>query len=276
MSVTPTIENVVTEGAEIYCERRGKGTLLLLIAGAMGDTRFYSSAADKLASEFTVVCYDRRCNSRSSGDRTNDMTVAQRARDAYAIIQAMGTDKAIVFGSSGGAIIGLELAATRPEVIDFLIAHEPGVIDLIAEPEGEKWSSFHRDIFTKSQHEGWRAALPAFMASLVNVPNAPYPPDLNARVEDVLEFFFEHEYMQFIHYIPDIERIRNNNVNMVVAIGKDSDGAYYVHASNAFVSKLGCEKVEFPGHHDVSFWMPEEFANAIRLTLDQHGYEQRN
>jgi hypothetical protein len=95
-------------------------------------------------------------------------------------------------------------------------------------------------------------------------------------MEDVLEFFFKHEYMQFIHYIPDIERIRNNNVNMIVAIGKDSDGAYYVHASNAFVSKLGCEKVEFPGHHDLSFWMPEEFANVIRLTLDQHGYEQRN
>ena len=37
------------------------------------------------------------------------MTVAQQARDAASIIKAMGFDKAIVVGRSGGAIIGLEL-----------------------------------------------------------------------------------------------------------------------------------------------------------------------
>jgi pimeloyl-ACP methyl ester carboxylesterase len=42
----------------------------------------------------------------------------------------MGSDKAIIFGSSGGGIIGLELAAANPEVIDFLIIHEAPVIEL--------------------------------------------------------------------------------------------------------------------------------------------------
>jgi pimeloyl-ACP methyl ester carboxylesterase len=56
----------------------------------MGDTGFYLSAADNLADEFTVVSYDRRGNSRRPGDRTTDMTVAQRARDASSIIKAMG------------------------------------------------------------------------------------------------------------------------------------------------------------------------------------------
>lgn len=277
MSAHPIIEKVTTEGAEIYCERRDNGPLLLLIAGAMGDAGFYSSAADILSDKFTVVSYDRRCNSRSSGERTTDMSVAQQARDAAAIIKAMGAHKAFVFGSSGGAIIGLELATARPEVIDFLIAHEAGVIELLVEPEAEKWSSFHRDIFTKSQREGWQAALPDLMASLINVPDAPYPPDLNARVEDELEFFFKHEYMNFIHYLPDIERIRNNKVSMVVAVGRDSgNDAYYVQASKALADKLGCAIIEFPGHHDVSFWMPEEFANAIRRTLEQHRHDKRN
>jgi pimeloyl-ACP methyl ester carboxylesterase len=102
-----------------------------------------------LSDKFMVVTYDRRCNSRSSGDRITDMSVAQQARDAGAIIKAMGADKAIVFGSSGGAIIGVELAAARPEVIDFLIAHEAGVIELLTEPNAEKWRSFHQDIFIK-------------------------------------------------------------------------------------------------------------------------------
>ena len=43
------------------------------------------------------------------------MTIAQQARDATAIIKAIGNDKAIIFGSSGGGIISLELAA-----VDFI------------------------------------------------------------------------------------------------------------------------------------------------------------
>lgn len=275
MPSTLFIETVVNDGAQIYCERRGKGPLLLLIAGAMGDAGFYSSAAEILADQFTVVCYDRRCNSRSSGDRTKDMTVAQQARDAAAIIKAMGADKAIVFGSSGGAIIGLELAAAIPKAIDFLIVHEAPVIELLPETDADKWRSFVYDIYTKSQRENWQAALNDFMASLINVPDAPYPPDLNARVEDDSEFFFNHELKAFAGYLPDIESIRNNNVSVVVAVGRDSDDAYYVQASNALATKLECETVEFPGHHDVSFWMPEEFANAVRQTLENHGHDRK-
>ena len=71
-----------------------------------------------------LLClYDRRCNSRSSGDRSVDMTIAQQARDAASIVKAIGGGKALLVGRSGGgsAIIGLELAATMPEMINFLI-----------------------------------------------------------------------------------------------------------------------------------------------------------
>src|ERR671918_2928097 len=132
MESVPIIkEKIISEDAEIYCERRGNGPLLLLIHGAMEDAGFYSSAADILAEKFTAVSYDRRCNSRSSGNRSVDMTVAQQARDAAAIIKAMGTDQAVILGRSGGAIIGLELAATKPKLIDFLIVHEAPVIELL-------------------------------------------------------------------------------------------------------------------------------------------------
>jgi pimeloyl-ACP methyl ester carboxylesterase len=78
MKYAPIKEKVITEGAEIYCERRGNGPLLLLITGGMGDAGFYSSAADILADEFTVLNYDRRCNSRSTGDQSIGMSVAQQ------------------------------------------------------------------------------------------------------------------------------------------------------------------------------------------------------
>jgi pimeloyl-ACP methyl ester carboxylesterase len=263
---------VITEGAEIYCESLGNGPLLLLIHGAMEDAGFYSSSADILAEKFTAVSYDRRCNSRSSGNRNVDMTVAQNAGDAASVIKTIGFDKAIVIGRSGGAIIGLELAATRPELIGFLIVHEASVIELLPEPKAQRWCTFVDEIYTKRQREGWQAAQTEFMSSLINVPNKPYPPHLNERLSGNVDFFFKHEFKVFYRYQPNIESIRNHNVKMVTATGRDSDDAYYVQATRALATRLGCENVEFPGHHDVSFWMPEEFANAILSTLNRHGY----
>src|SRR5215204_6341007 len=149
MKSTSAKVKVMTEEAEIYCERLGNGPLLLLIHGAMEDAGFYSSAADILAGKFTAVSYDRRCNSRSSGNRNVDMTVVQQARDAASIIKTMGFDKAIVIGRSGGAIIGLELAATRPELIDFLIVHEAPVIELLPEPKAQRWRTFSDEIIRR-------------------------------------------------------------------------------------------------------------------------------
>ena len=55
---------------------------------------------------------------------------------------------------------------------------------------------------------------------------------------------------------------------MVTAIGRDSDDSQYVQATRALTSRLRCKCVEFPGQHDVSFYMPKEFANAIKSTLE--------
>jgi pimeloyl-ACP methyl ester carboxylesterase len=236
----------------------------------MEDAGFYSSAADILADKFTVVSYDRRCNSRSSGDRNADITVAQQARDAASIIKTMGFNKAIVVGRSGGAIIGLELAAASPELIDFLIVHEAPVIELLPDSDAQRWRTFVDDVYTKNQLEGWQAAQREFMASLINVPDTPYPPDLNERISGNVDFFFRHELRAFFGYTPNIESIRNNDVKMVTATGRDSDDSYYVQATKILAAKLGYDNVEFPGHHDVSFWMPEEFANAIQNTLKRH------
>lgn len=271
---TPIREKISNEGAEIYCERRGNGPILLLVHGGMEDAGYYSSAADILADKFTVVSYDRRCNSRSSGDRSVDMTVTQQARDAASIINAVGDGKALVVGRSGGAIIGLELAATMPEMINFLIVHEAPVIELLPKSDAEKWRSFVYNIYLKSQREGSLAAQTEFMASLISVPDSPFPTDLNDRLSGNVDFFFKHEFRAFFRYLPNIESIRKKNLHMVTAIGRDSDNAYYVQTTRALAVALGCENIEFPGHHDLSLWMPKEFANAIQKTLERYGFGQ--
>lgn len=171
-------------------------------------------------------------------------------------------------------MIGLEIAAASPEAVEFLIAHEAPVIEILLDLEAQKWRTFVDEIYTKNQNEGSQVAQTEFMASLINVPNTPYPPDLNERISENVDFFFKHELRSFFGYTPNIKSIREHGVKMVTAIGRDSDDAYYVQATRTLARKLGCENVEFPGHHDVSFCMPKEFAHAIQSTLKQHRHDQ--
>ena len=155
------------------------------------------------------------------------------------VIKAMGDGKSVVVGRSGGAIIGLELATTMPEVIDFLIVYEAPVIEMLPMADAEIWRSFVDNIFTKNQFEGSQAAQTEFMASLINVPDSPLPTDLNDRISANVDFFFKHEFRAFFRYVPNIESIRKNNVQMVTAIGRDSDNAYYVQTTRALAASLG-------------------------------------
>jgi hypothetical protein len=119
----------------------------------------------------------------------------------------------------------------------------------------------------KYLRDGWEAALVDFSASLIGAPEIPFPPDLDERISGNMDFFFRHEYKTFIQYIPDVKRIRENKVNMVAAIGRDSDDFQYVQSTKALASKLHCECIEFPGQQDVSFYMPEEFAKTVLSTI---------
>jgi hypothetical protein len=122
--------------------------------------------------------------------------------------------------------------------------------------------------YLKNLREGWQAALPNFVATLIGAPDIPFPPDLNERVSGNMDFFFRHEYRAFAQYIPDVKRIRENKVDLVTAVGGASDNSQYVQATRALTSRLHCKCIEFPGQHDVSFYMPKEFGNAIKSTLE--------
>lgn len=79
--------------------------------------------AAELATRFKVVTYDPRGNSRSTFDAAPaPLDVNQQADDAAALIRHIGAP-AYVFGTSGGAHIGLDLAARHPYLIRSLVAH---------------------------------------------------------------------------------------------------------------------------------------------------------
>ena len=96
-------------------KERGSGPTLLLIPGGAQDAGVFAALASELSDRFTVIALDPRCNSRSfCDDMGSDLDVDQHADDAAAVIAASGGGPVAVFGTSGGAQVGLNLAARQP------------------------------------------------------------------------------------------------------------------------------------------------------------------
>jgi pimeloyl-ACP methyl ester carboxylesterase len=161
-----TASFVPVDGATLRAERRGDGPPLLLIHGAVGDSGVFGAIADLLAADHTVLTYDRRGYSRSPLDRasTELLDVARQSDDAVAVLRHHGFTEALIFGSSAGAVIGLDLAARHPDAVTGLIAHEPPAIRVL--PDAATWLAFFVEIERIHRAEG---AWPAFVTfSAVN------------------------------------------------------------------------------------------------------------
>jgi pimeloyl-ACP methyl ester carboxylesterase len=109
---------VVRDGVRIAWEGFGAGdpTILLLPTWTIIHSRFWKAQIPYLARRFRVVTFDGRGNGRS--DRPTE-SAAYAARefvgDALAILDATGTQRAILVGLSMGAAYALMLAGDHPE-----------------------------------------------------------------------------------------------------------------------------------------------------------------
>src|SRR4029450_12721520 len=99
---------VAVNGTELYYEIRGTGPPVLLIMGATGDGGHFDELAELLSDEFTVVSYDRRGNGRSPvPPGWTTASAGEQADDSAALLDALGTGPAAVFGTSAGGICAL-------------------------------------------------------------------------------------------------------------------------------------------------------------------------
>src|ERR1700757_519851 len=163
--------------------------------------------ADALADEFTVVTYDPRGISASRiDDPDQDSTPDLRADDAVAVLGAVGAESADVFGSSGGAVTGLAMAARYPKRVRTLVAHEPPLLELLPDATGER-AKIDDVVETFRQH-GIGAAWMKFMTAAgfdigggapAGPPGKPSPEQTANSIR-----FFEHELQPTATYVPDI------------------------------------------------------------------------
>jgi pimeloyl-ACP methyl ester carboxylesterase len=255
------------DGAKLYYEVRGRGPALLMISGAGGDAGYYSQAAAILEDSFTVITYDRRGNSRSTGRNDSPISITEQARDAKTLIDEFADGRAVVFGNSAGAIIGLALAAAFPAAVAGLIAHEPPILDVL--PTDAEDRDFFTQILAVAETEGIAAAATRFVQSIRGEGSYEWPAEILERFLGNIGHLFANEFGQFGEFIPDWDALTSAGVPIVMAAGNEDRGLFYATPSIMIAERLGTPWIEFPGNHLPFIERPREFAAALRAVATQ-------
>ena len=105
---------------DICYEIEGEGPRVLNISGTGGDLRRRPALAALLGDGFTVLSYDQRGLGQTTiPDGPYSMT--GYARDAAALLDALGWERSMVMGTSFGGMVAQEFAVTYPERVERLV-----------------------------------------------------------------------------------------------------------------------------------------------------------
>ncbi len=273
---TPTAHAIKVPGATLYYEKRGRGPLLILIPGGPMDAGGFDGLAARLADRFTVVAYDPRGNSRSVLDgKPADQDMDVHGDDAAALIWEVGGGPACVFGGSGGAQIGLNLAARYPTLVRTLVAHEPPCTLMLPEPAKSKALADGEAMLTAYRKGGLGAAMAeSARTSGLGPDDGPPPPKTPeegatlGRMMGNMEYFIAHGVMPISTYLPDVDRLRSGEARIVIGVGRDSPkGQLAADAAKGLAKALGTPPVLFPGGHGPSDDQLDEFAEVLMGAL---------
>ena len=197
---------VTVDAAELYYEIRGAGPPVLLIMGATGDGGHFEELADLLADEFTVITYDRRGNGRSPVPAGWETTSPEeQAEDAAALLDALGTGPAAVFGTSGGGNYALCLTIRYPERVRGLIMHEPGLYALADDFEAVR-APLRALVQEAMEAGGPPAAVERFWGFMCGEAGwSRLAPALRERLRATASTLFAVELGTYELYLPDDE-----------------------------------------------------------------------
>ncbi len=271
-----TTDSLKVPGASIYYEVRGSGPVLLMMPGGPADASVFRRIAGYLDPYYTVVTYDPRglSHSKLEGSLQDDRIVEIFADDAHRLLTA-AKEPAFVFANSGGAVIGLELAARHPEQIRTLVAHEPPAPALL--PDSARQRAVMEEIYETYRTAGIGPAMQKFMVA-AGLRGGPPPapqgeptPEMReamAQMQRNMDFWLGHYFRSIAAYEPDFGALKAGSSRIVPAVGDESRGELAHEGGLGLAERLGTEAVVFPGAHGGFDSHPAAFAARLREVLE--------
>jgi 3-oxoadipate enol-lactonase len=113
------MEHRVVNGVRLACSVEGQGPPLLLLHGLGGSHDDWRRQVPLFARRYRVIAPDLR--GFGASERQEPFTVQQHARDAAALLEALGIRRAHVVGLSMGGAVALEFALSEPSRVAGLV-----------------------------------------------------------------------------------------------------------------------------------------------------------
>lgn len=107
----------------VFYEEIGSGEPLLLLHGNTASSKMFSSIVEMYSSVFKIILIDFPGHGKS--ERVTKFASDfwyYNSKVCYALLEHLKIDKLSIIGTSGGALVGINLALEHPEKINYLIA----------------------------------------------------------------------------------------------------------------------------------------------------------
>jgi pimeloyl-ACP methyl ester carboxylesterase len=151
------------DGTAIAFDRTGEGSPVVLVSGGSTDRSSNAGLAELLATDLTVLNYDRRGRG-PSGD-TSPYAVRREVEDIDAVIAAAG-GSAFLYGTSSGAALALEAAASGLPITRLALWEPPFILDEASRPPKDQVEQYDRMIAEDRRGD----AVEYFMVNVVGMP----------------------------------------------------------------------------------------------------------
>ncbi len=259
-------------GAQLFYEVSGSGPLLILIPGASGTGESFRPLSHHLTSQYRIVTYDRRGFSRSylDGPQDYDHRLATDADDVRRLIEHLNDQPAMVFGSSSGAIVALEVLISAPTSIRTLVAHEPPAVCLL--PDAADWLAFFDGVYDTYRTEGIPQAMHQFARGILGSGDLQALERVRSEhpgesTRDNTRYWLEYELRQYPRVALDLAALAAHAEQIILAGGQDSQNYVPFQPNRVLAGQLDLAIVHLPGGHLGFLSAPFSFAQALSDAL---------
>lgn len=244
-------------GVELYYEVHGNGPPLILTHGYSSTSAMWQGQIDALAKRHKLVLWDMRGHGQSDyPDDPAAYSEAMTVGDIDALLDAVGTEKAIVGGLSLGGYMSLAFHRAHPARVQALLIIDTGP-GFKKDDAREVWNQRARDTGDRFDREGLDV-LKSLSAERASVTHR------NAKgLALAARGMLAQRDARVIESLPTIK------VPSLVVVG--ADDTPFLAASDYMAAKIpGAQKVVVPNAgHAVNIDQPQAFIDAVLPFLDR-------